>query len=340
MTKFKTALVSFDVPKGIQREPQWVRDEIENEGVTLLTRQCRDSREVIELAADADLVWVYGGGRFVTADVLHQLPRCIVILRSGSGTDNIPVKEATELGILVANTPQATVDPVSDHVIALLFSILHWVPKQDRAIRAGIWDRDHAWPDWHIRGSTVGFIGFGRIPGMVVQKLGGFEVSFVAYDPFVSADAMGRAGVRKAELNEVLSEADIISVHTPLTDQTRHLLSDAEFDLMKSKAIFINTSRGPVVDEAALARALQDGKIGAAGLDVFEKEPLPADSPLRKLENVVLTPHSAGYDDRIWHEFWRYSVRTVIDVSKGFYPASYVNPHVTPRGKFTKKGEA
>jgi len=337
MPGFKAALVSFDGPTDARVVPEWVREQIEREAVTLIIRHCLDSQEVIDHAADADLVWVYGGGRVLTSQVLSQLTRCIVILRSGSGTDNIPVKEATDLGILVANTPQATTDPVSDHVIALLFSILRWVPRQDRAIRRGIWDRDHAWPDWHIRGSTVGFIGFGRIPGMVVQTRSGFEVSFIAYDPFISAGAMRQAGVRKAELNEVLSQADIVSVHTPLTDQTHHLLSDAQFGLMKSKSIFINTSRGPVVDQAAMARALQGGQIGAAGLDVYEQQPLPVDSPLRTMDNVVLTPHTAGNDDRMWHEFWRYSVQTVIDVSKGFYPASYVNPQVKPRGTFRKR---
>lgn len=339
MPGFKAAVVSIDGPTNPAIVPEWVKEQIEREAITLNIRHCLNSQETIDHAADADLVWVYGGGLFVTAQVLSQLTRCIVILRSGSGTDNIPVKEATDLGILVANTPQATTDPVSDHVIALLFSILRWVPRQDRAIRQGIWDRDHAWPNWHMQDSTIGFIGFGRIPGMIVQKLSGFEVSFIAYDPFVSADAMRRAGVRKAELNEVLAESDIVSVHTPLTEETHHLLSDPQFGLMKSKAILINTSRGPVVDQPALARALQGGQIGAAGLDVFEQEPLPADSPLPTMDNVVLTPHTAANDDRMWHTFWHYSVQTVIDVSKGFYPASYVNPQVVPRGTFRKKDQ-
>ena len=185
MAKFKTALVSYDGPTNTNQIPEWVKRQISDVGVAMSIQQCDTSEQAAEQAADADLVWVYGGGRVVTAEVLDRLTRCVVILRSGSGTDNIPVAEATDMGILVANTPQATVNQVSDHAIALLFSIFRWVPRQDQAIRRGIWDRDHAWPDWHIGDSTLGLIGFGRIPRMVVQKLGGFKLPCLAYDPFV-----------------------------------------------------------------------------------------------------------------------------------------------------------
>ena len=334
MNPFKVALVSIDRVRDDSRLPTWVSDRLAAEGVELVFRQCDDRETLKATAGDADLVWVFGGGRIVTADAVADLPRCKALLRTGSGTDNMPVEEATRRGILVVNTPQATEQTVSDHAIALLLSILRCIPQQDRAIHQGVWDRNLAWPDWHIAGSTLGLVGFGRIARRVVRKLGGFELKFLASDPVVTVEEMQTHGVRSATLDELLTKSDFVSIHAPLTDKTRHLISDRELQLMKQQAILINTSRGSIIDELALARALADGQIAAAGLDVLESEPPVPDNPLTKMNNVVFTPHAAPHSDHLVHDFWHYSVEAVIDMANGRLPASYVNPQVTSASPF------
>ena len=334
MKPFKVSLVSIDLASNNPGLPQWVERKITAEGIDFVSCQCGDRESLIQTAGDADVVWVYGGGTIVTADALPYLTCCKALLRSGAGTDNMPVQEATRAGILVVNTPKATEDTVADHAVALLLSILRCIPKQDRAIRQGIWDTEHAWPDWTISGSTLGLVGFGRIARNVARKLRGFDLNVIAADPYVDADRMAGHGVRKVTLDEILTDSDFISVHVPLTDETHHLISDREFQTMKPKCIVINTARGPIVDEMALIRALTDRQITAAGLDVLESEPIAPDSPLKQLDNVVMTPHSAANSDRMWTDFWRYSVEAVIDMAQGRLPASFVNPDVASRGPF------
>ena len=333
---FKAALVHIDDPN--PRVPDWVRERLEAQGVCFVFQQCACDAELIEVAANADVVWVYGGSRVVTPLSLPDLKCCRAIIRTGSGTDNIPVEEASALGILVVNTPQVTADSVSDHAIALLLSVHRWIPRQDRAMRQGQWrDANLEW-NWRLSGSMIGFVGFGRIAQAMVRKLIGFDLHFVACDPHVPAQAMADLRVLKAELNEVLSQADVISLHTPLTKETHHLIADREFRLMKPNAILINTSRGGGVDEQALVKALSEGHIAAAGLDVFENSPPSPDSPLRKLENVVITPHTAAERDRIYEDFWQSSVEAICDMAQGHLPASCVNPHIADGSGFTNPG--
>ncbi|MBI4025037.1 MAG: C-terminal binding protein [Verrucomicrobia bacterium] len=328
---FKAALVAWDAPE----VPQWVVQELEKENIELITHECTTREELAHYAGDADVVWVFGGSRVISAESLSDLKRCGAILRSGSGTDNIPVEVATRLGILVANTPEATCDTVSDHAIALLLSVIRQIPAQDRAIRNGIWDPKHAWPGWNLSGSTLGLVGFGHIAQHLARKVSGFEISLMACDPFVNEQKMNEFKARKGTLQEVLSRSDFVSIHVPLTKETHHLIGERELRWMRPKAVLINTSRGAVIDEKALVRALNEGRIGAAGLDVFETEPLSTDHPLTKLPNVVLTPHSAGDSPRMLDDFWRYSVETVIDLSKRRWPSSYVNRGVKPRWRLT-----
>lgn len=329
---FKVALVHIDEP--LPDVPDWVREQIESQRIHFVNRQCTNGSEVVEIAADADVVWVFGGGKVVTADLLPELKRCRAIIRTGSGTDNIPVDEATERGILAVNTPQATFDPVSDHAIGLLFSILRWIPRQDRAIRQGQWVIDDLVWQKPLNGSTLGLIGFGRIAQAMVRKLSGFELHCMAFDPYVPAQAMADLGVLKTEMDDVLSQADFISLHTPLTKETHHLIGEREFGLMKPTATIINTARGHVVDEEAMARALTEGRIAAAALDVCQTKPLASDSPLRQFENVVLTPHIASENEAIIDQFWSFSVEAVCDMAQGRLPASYVNPSAADRCGF------
>lgn len=327
MPRFKVALVGLDG----QTVPDWVPTDLAAAGIHLVVHECLNDEDLARHAADADLVWLFGGSRVVTAGTLSRLARCGAIVRTGSGTDNVPVEEATRRGIVVGNTPDALTEAVSDHAIALLFACLRQVAVHDRAVRGGVWDRYLAWPRWHLRGRTLGLVGFGRIAQLLARKLSGFEMPVLAYDPLVPAEAMARQRARPAGLDDLLSRSDVVSLHCPLTDETRHLIDERALRRMKPTAVLINTSRGPVVDEKALVRALTEGWIAAAGLDVLEQEPAGPDNPLLRLNNVVLTPHIAGYSDEYLDLCWRLSVETVLALAGGRWPRSYVNRGVKPR---------
>ncbi len=325
----KVAIVALDAPK----VPDWARAELVQAGIELAVRECKTADDVVEFAHDADIVWVFGGSRVVTAACLPRLPKCVAIVRTGSGTDNVPVEAATAAGIVVANTPDALTEGVSDHVVGLLFAVLRQITVHDRAIRGGVWDREHGWPRFPLRGRTLGLVGFGRIAQMVNRKLSGFELNVLAYDPLVSADVMTKQGAQPSTLDDLLARSDVISLHCPLTPQTRRLIDERALRRMKRTAVLINTSRGPVVDEQALIRALTEGWIAAAGLDVLDPEPPDPKHPLLRLDNVVLTPHIASYSDDYLDGCWRHSVDTVLALVNGRTPRSVVNRPPNPHLK-------
>lgn len=326
MADFKAALVALDG----DTVPDWVVLRLAENDVGLVVRDCRTSAELVEVAGDADLVWIFGGGTIVSADTLPELRRCQAILRTGTGTDNVPVAEATAAGIVVATTPGAGTDAVADHAAALIMAVLRQIAVQDRLVRSGVWDRDRAWPHWRLQDQSLGLIGFGAIARRLAAKVRGFDVSIVACDPFVDDTDFPRFGARRGSLDEVLSTAKIVSLHCPLSVETYHLIGEAELRAMRSDAILINTARGPLVDESALFSALTQGWISGAGLDVLEHEPARPDNPLLSLDNVVITPHIAGYSDSFYEDSWKLSVETVIDIARGRWPRSYVNRDVVP----------
>jgi D-3-phosphoglycerate dehydrogenase len=239
--------------------------------------------------------------------------------------------------MLVANTPGAVALEVADHAIALLLSIARQIAAQDRLMRSGVWEFHRENNRWHLRGSVLGFIGFGRIAELVAQRMKAFGVRMLAHDPWVAANHIMSQGAEPVEFGTLLSQSDFLTIHCPLTAATHHLIGEKEIQMMKAHAILINTSRGPIVDEDALIRALREKRIGGAGLDVFEHEPLPSTSPLLKLDNVVLTPHIAGYSDLFPESFWRYSVETLIALAKGYWPRAVVNPEVIPKWPLVRR---
>ena len=326
MHPFKVALVGLDN----QTVPDWVAGRFAEEQITFVQKECTSREALAEMAGDADVVWVFGSHRCVYAENLDVIPRCGAIIRTGSGTDNVPVAEATARGIIVANTPDAVTESVAEHMIALMFALIRQVAVQDRAVRRGVWDRYLAWPDGHLHGQTLGLLGFGRIPQSIVRKLRGFDLTVLVFDPYADPWKAQELGVRLTDLDTVLAESDYLSLHTPLTEETHHLINEQTLRRMKAGAILINTSRGPVVDQQALIQALKAGWIKAAGLDVTETEPLASDSPLLALDNVVLTPHIAGYSDQSQDNCWHLSVETAIDLAHGRWPKSYVNRDVKP----------
>lgn len=321
----RAALVDLDG----QTVPDWVPAHLQRAGVELLIRQCNTREELASQARDAEIVWLFGGSR-VLHGALHLLPRCRGIVRTGSGTDNVPVEEATARRIPVANTPAALADAVSDHVIALLLALVRRLPRLDKAVRAGTFDQELGRPLSTLRGRTFGLVGFGHIARAVARKLGGFEMEWLIHDPFVDAGALTGPKMRAVALDTLLSQSDFVSLHCPLTPATRGLIAEPQFQRMKPTAILINASRGPVVDEAALIRALQEGRLAAAGLDVFEQEPPARDNPLLRMENVILTPHSAAQSGEGLEPRWRASVEAVLALARRTWPESCVNRQSLP----------
>ena len=327
MKHFKVALVGLSG----QTVPPWVADTLNQQGIEFVAHECVTRAELAHYAGDADIVWMFGACPAITAENLTALPRCGAIVRSGSGTDNVPVAEATQRNIVVVNTPAAVNEAVSDHAIGLLLAITRQIAVQDRAVRQGQWRLNLPALRWHLHDQTLGLVGFGHIGRLVARKMSGFNMKILAYDPYLSGEQIESQGIYAAELDAVLSQSDFVSLHCPLTPQTHHLIGERELRLMKPEAILINTSRGPVVDEAALIKALAEGWIAGAGLDVLDPEPPDFNNPLFQLDNVVITPHIGGFSDETLENAWRLSLEAALDLAQGRWPRSVVNRQVRPR---------
>lgn len=311
--------------------PDWVRERLEKAGIAFSVAICWNREELARHAGDADIVWAYGGRHLLVGENLDVLTRCGAILRTGSGTDNVDVERATGLGIIVANTPHVVTDSVADQAISLLFSLVRQITAHDRFVRRQEWDFRLAMPGRRFAGATLGLVGYGRIPRLVVHKLSGFAMSVLASDPHVSQQDMDAQGVKKVEMADLLAKSDYVSIHCPLTRDTWHLIGERELRLMKPTAYLVNTSRGWVIDEQALIRALKEGWIAGAGLDVMENEPPEPANPLLNMDNVIITPHYSGYTDRYPVDYYEASVEAILDMASGHWPPSCVNPGVNPR---------
>jgi len=272
--------------------------------------------------ADAILVNLFP----MTAEVIQALPRCRVISRYGVGYDNVAVEAATRRGIWVTFVPDYCFEEVADHALALLLNCMRKVSYRDRMIRQGRWNVHRNQPAYRVEGRTLGILGYGNAAHTLLRKVSGLGFGRVLMcDPYVRASTIKAAGAVPVDLSTLLMESDYISVHVPLTDETRRMIGRAELALVKPGAILVNTARGPVLDEAAVADALREGRLGGAGLDVFETEPLPADSPLRQLENVVLTDHAGWYSEESLVELKTKAARNVAAVLAGGVPPYPVN---------------
>jgi D-3-phosphoglycerate dehydrogenase len=229
----------------------------------------------------------------VTADLLARAPHLRVVARAGTGVDTIDVHAATRRGIAVMNAPGANTVSAGEHAMGLLLALVRRIPDAAAAMRRGDWDRKR-FEGTELRGKTMGVVGLGRIGGHVAQLAHAFGMSVVAHDPYLLPERAAELGVPLLSLEDLLRTADVVTLHVALTDQTHHLFNAERLRLMKPTAVLINTARGELVDEAALAEAVREKRIGGAAIDVFSVEPLPADSPLRALDRVLLTPHLAA----------------------------------------------
>ena len=260
--------------------------------------------------------------------VLENLSKCKVVSRYGVGVDSVDLKAATDLGIIVANVPDYCMDEVADQTVSMILALIRKIVFFDKQVKAGVWDFREGIPIHRIKGKTMGLIGCGKIGLEVARRISGFGVKVIAFDPYL---AKAPAGIELKDFDSVLKESDMISVHCPLNQATRHLIGEREFRKMEKKPIVINTSRGPIVDEEALTRAIEQNRISGAGLDVLEKEPPGAGHPLLSRDNVVFSPHISFYSVESISELKRRTAKNVADVLTAKWPGSVVNSDI--RGK-------
>ena len=282
-------------------------------------------------AADCDaLLNTYAGP--ITADVMKRMPKCRIIARYGIGVDTIDLDAATKAGIIVTNNPTYCIAEVAEHTLALILACARKVALYDRLVRSGRWEVPPGKPMFRLSGKTLGLVGFGSIARQVAVRAAAFGLRILYADPFVQ-DAPLSVPARKVELAELLSDADFVSLHPPLTPGTRGMIDDAALARMKRTAFLVNCARGPVVDTAALVRALDAGTIAGCALDTVDPEPLPESHPLRGRDNVVITPHVAWYSEQALVGLQAGAPGEVRRVLTGEWPINVVNRAVKERNR-------
>ncbi len=305
------------------------REVLSRVGAELVVAQTGEESELIELAPDVDAILT--NWRRVPEAAVRKAPRCLVIGRYGVGVDNIPVELATELGILVANVPDFCVNEVADHAMGLVLACARRLITFTSETRVGVWSLEHAPGLPRLAQQTIGIVGFGRIARELVPRARGFGLRVLVYTPRLAAagvapgELAGQVEVA-ASLDELLAAADYVSLHVPATTQSAGLIGEHELSRMKPTAYLINTSRGALIDEDALARALGEQQIAGAALDVLSREPPPADLALLGAPNLILTPHAAFYSDASIHEVQTRAATNVATVLTGDVPEHVVNP--------------
>jgi len=313
------------------------RAELEQAGAQLHAIEGQDPNEIIAAAADCDALLVVSS--YVPGMVLERLTRCRVLSRLGAGTDRIDIATATRQGIVVANVPDFCVNEMAEHVMALLLAWGRRLFFMAQAMRQGDWSARHHPSVHRLAGQTLGLVGFGGSARAVAVRARAFGLRLLAWarNPERHWEEAARLGVELVPLDRVLAESDYVSIHLPLTAETRHWLGAREIGLMKSSAVVINVARGAIVDEAALVEALRQRRIGGAALDVFEGIDVfalsggPPRHPLLDLDDVILTPHSGGSSVESTLESKLRGARHAVDVLQGRWPPHVVNPEVVPR---------
>lgn len=277
---------------------------------------------IVEVAKDADAMLVTYAR--ITPAIIDQLTKCRIISRFGIGVDNVDLDAATRAGIVVTKVPDYCIDEVSDHAMALLLALIRKIPSSNALSHGGTWAMKAVVPIRRIRGATLGLVGFGRIPQLVTPKAKAFGMRVIAFDPYADDDAFERLGVERVDFGQLLAESDHVSIHCPLTPDTKNLFNEQAFGQMKPGSYLVNTARGNIVDEGALASALDAGQLAGAALDVMAEEPPPS-SPLFGRDNVILTPHTSFYSEESLVELQTKAVNEVRAVLSGESPRNPVN---------------
>ena len=290
----------------------------------------RSDEEMIELVQNTNAI--ISGDSPLTGQILENAKSLKIIARVGVGYDNVDLDAATKGHIIVTNVPGALSNSVAEHTILLMLAVARRLVVADKSVREGRWADyfQHA-PSIELNGKTLGLIGLGAIGSAVAQRAKAFNMEVLVYDPYVDENRVTKMGYRRVQLDRLLRESDVVSIHSPLTTETKKLIGEQELNLMKKSAILINTARGTVVDESSLIEALKKRTIAGAGIDVLTQEPPRPDNPLLTLENVILTPHCAAFALDALRRLWFACSDAVLRVLCGELPqppANIVNPDV------------
>ncbi|WP_053218274.1 C-terminal binding protein [Virgibacillus senegalensis] len=331
MGKFKVVITDYEYNSLAEEKNIFEKLDVE-----LVGAQCRTEEEVIAAARDAD--GILNQYAPITANIIRSLRHCKVISRYGIGVDTVDLNAATNAGIVVANVTDYCLEEVSDHALALLLNGARNIAAYNKQIKQGRWDYKKGSKLFRLQNRVLGLVGFGHIAQLLARKAQGLGMKVVAADPFVSEQNAASLDVELVSLKQLCRQSDFISVHTPLNEKTRGLIGRQEFDWMKEQAYIVNTSRGPVINEAELIEALQQEKIAGAGLDVLEKEPLEDHHPFLSMEQVTLTPHAAWYSEDSEADLKRKSAQNVADVLLGYFPEYLVNTEVKEKIFLSVKG--
>lgn len=281
--------------------------------------------EKLRQVSNADAIMVREAT--VSRPMIEAMQQCRVIVRYGVGVDNIDSQAAKEKGIYVANVPDYGSEDVAEHALALLLAATRRIATRNRDVRDGQWGIGQREPMFRLAGKILGVVGFGRISRCFVQKASGFGFKrILVVDPLLTDEQASQAGVTRVNLDTLCREADFISLHAPLTPDTHHLIGEAELAKMNPSAVLVNTSRGGLIDEQALINALLQKRIFAAGLDVFESEPLSAKSPLLQMDNTLCTDHTAWFTEESVVELQSKAAHEVRRAFEGEHPLNWVNP--------------
>ncbi len=305
-------------------EPE--RKILERVGATLVVATTGTEKELIRLVADVDVILTCW--KPVSEQVIRGAPKCRAIGRYGIGLDNIDVAYATQMGILVTNVPAYCLEEVSDHAMALLLSCARKTCLYDRAIKAGLYDLQAGTRLFRISGKTLGIVGFGRIGKTLYRKAIGFGVKIIAYDPYLEAAMLTDYEVELVSFEALLERSDYVSIHAPLSPENRHLFNFDAFRKMKDTAFVINTSRGEIIDQGGLLKALDEMEIAGAGLDVLAEEPPSVEDPLIRHPKTIITPHAAFCSQESLLELQETAATQMAELLSGKLPCFVVNPEV------------
>jgi D-3-phosphoglycerate dehydrogenase / 2-oxoglutarate reductase len=299
-------------------------------GAEMVATDAMDEEGLIIATRDADAVLV--NRALITRRVIENMRRCRVILRKGVGYDVLDVDAATDHNIIICTLPDIWTDEVANQALALILACNRRLLALDRSLRAGGWRSYKQVHIGQLRDETLGIVGYGRIGSALARRAVPLGMEIITYDPYLAQTPARETGVRLVpSLGELIERADFLSIHCPLTEETRHMIGEAELRRMKPTAYVVNTARGPVIDQAALTRALREGWIAGAGLDTYEQEPPARDDPLLQMDNVILAPHNGFYSDPSVARMHVRSAQEVIEVLSGRWPRGLLNTELRSR---------
>ncbi|MBN1351006.1 C-terminal binding protein [candidate division KSB1 bacterium] len=333
--------IMFKVTDFIERDLKWEEEQCKDLDIEFQHYQLRDASaaELIETFKDADGL-LTNMARF-DAEVMAGIDNVKLLIRHGIGYDNVDVRAATENGIVFANEATASSEDVAEHTLMLIFDTFRKKKIQERMLNFWIktrkWSSDSIYPLYRLKGKTLGIIGCGNIGSRVLKRVSGFGMNVLVCDPYLTAARWNELGSQHTDFETVLKQADVVAIHVPVTEETRHMFNRNSLRLMKKSAILINTARGAIVNTADLIDALKKGVIAGAGLDVYEDEPPPPDFELLNMENVILSPHVAWYSEEGGWDI-RYMILDDIKAFlEGRLPQFVINPEVLKSPKLKMK---